>query len=60
MQNEYETKGEVTVRTLQNFVTLMPYLGVKGKVGPRVGCSVSTKWYDYTLEYWPVKAFNEI
>ena len=35
MQNEYETKGEVTVRTLQKF---MPYLGVESKVGPGVGC----------------------
>ena len=40
MQNEYETEGEVTIRTLQKF---MPYLDVKGKVGPGVGCQQSHK-----------------
>ena len=40
MQNEYETKGGVTVRTLQKF---MRYLGVEGKVGPGVGCQQSYK-----------------
>ena len=36
MQSEYKKEGEVTIRTLQNFVTFMPYLGVEGKV-PGVG-----------------------
>ena len=43
MQNEYKTEGEVTIRTLQNFVTFMPYLDVKGKVGPGVGRQQSYK-----------------
>ena len=40
MQDEYETKGEVTVRTLQKF---MRYFGVEGKVGPGVGRQRSYK-----------------
>ena len=40
MQNENETKGEVTVRTLQKS---MPYLGVEGEVGPGVGRQRSYK-----------------
>ena len=38
VQNGYKTEGEMTVRTLHNFVTFKPYLGVEGKVGPGVGC----------------------
>ena len=40
MQDEYETKGEVTVRTLQKF---MRYFGIEGKVGPGVGRQRSYK-----------------